>query len=481
MLVQEVNFVYDAIQRFCIPSKDPSSENSANKDPWLAAHELYVRSCLIPDLIEEKEKFTEEVKGFTDGINVERTTIDQVLEKYLQLNQMWRQLSINVLSWSALMNDPQAPANQSIDHPFEDIRLSIGTRISDSLVEISSGRDFLLSTRSKRQISQRFSDGIQTQTLHQQRTQLKQRLTRNGGGNGSQRLPPEQWNAEIAEAAPQEEDLGDEMSSMETPFMAFVEQPFPPSPFVDPDDDIEWSKDNNTTPRTNEPDLKIEALPLSSESVELTRSPSITPILSDGEAHVKLKQNSSAGNLMHLMMDREARQFMEENAEEFFAFRQRSVSLPASPRENRLLNQLERRLNFVLDDEEFIMTSESGEGDDALTTTQSNIHSLSMRSPHLRPLTPASKTPLPGTEIRLSCRALIPLGNTMIEIVVGGGLLIVIYAVKGTKTWSFRFLKPNQLPSLPMYYHRSRTTKISSSHSIVWQVTLHISDHEQQM
>ena len=429
----------------------------------------------MPDLIEEKEKITEEVKGFTDGVNAERTTIDQVLEKYLQLNQMWRQLSINVLSWSAMMNDPRAAANQSIDHPFEDIKLSIGTRISDSLVEISSGGDFLLSTRSKKQISQRFSDGIQAQTLHQQRTRLKQRLAKNGGGNGSQRLPAEQWNAELAEAVPQE-DLGDEMSQMETPFMAFVDQPFPPSPFIDPDDDIEWGKDNNT-PRTNEPDLKIEALPPSSESVDLNRSPSITPILSDGEAHVKLKQNSSAGNLMHLM-DREARQFMEENAEEFFAFRQRSVSLPASPRENRLLNQLERRLNFVLDDEEFVMTSESGEGDDALTTTQSNIHSLSMRSPHLRPLTPASKTPLPGTEIRLSCRALIPLGNTSN---VGLLIVIIIYAVKGTKTWLFRFLRPNQLPSLPMYYHRSLTTKISNSHSIAWRVILHISDHAQQM
>lgn len=392
-LIEESELVYAAIQKSCFPLQISSTSSLSAQTPAQIAHEIYVRSSLIPDLLEEKDEFREEVRGLVEGLDVERVTNDHILERYLQLNQMWRRLAINVLSWSETINDPDGALDQGINGAFEDINLSIGTRISDSLVMDSLG---------SREIERRLSSGFDSgKTMRM----LEEQGRPSGPVSGLSRIISDRSIAH-------ESGLLGEECRPGTPFMAMAVQPFPPSPFDAPEDET-FCEDTELGTRM---ELNVMIPKEDDNGADLATTLTLSPLDTGEETDGNL-DSGAARNLMALL-DQEAFESVTENhnTEGLLGRKQCSVSMPSSPCENRLLNALDKRLKFRMDDTGSATESECGEM--SQLPSFANSSSRARLTPLIRPPTPASKTPVPGMEIRLGCRALIQLSSNDLVIPV---------------------------------------------------------------
>lgn len=384
-----MDHVYDAIRKSCLPSLTESdAAASHSSDPF--TEEMSFRTSMASDLLMEKKKFREEIRSVIAGVHLGKSTHDQILECYLRLNKLWRQLGINILSFLAMMNAPQVQENAALDIPFEDICLSIGTRLSDALVSNAPGDQFL-ATKSSKGFSRRTSASSQLPAIHRNHTD-------EGRYDDTVDVEPsDSGNSETTDMLCQMTHSDDTMDP--APFFSVEDEheQFPPSPFDGTGMESGWIKERSSG---EEADCAVS---IHGHTIQRVRSATFLEMGSDGDEEVTIKSTASMTKLSELCNDNE-----DDPDSELMAIQKRSNSFTLSAEGNRLIDALDRRLNFG----HALGRSDSWtEGEDNPLPFAMMIGPLPSRGSAKRPRTPGSRTPLPGIEIRLSCRSLIPLGT----------------------------------------------------------------------
>ncbi|GMH44770.1 hypothetical protein BSKO_12722 [Bryopsis sp. KO-2023] len=304
------------------------------------SHEQFVKTSLVPQIQQERNQFLERVeKVVSRVVDNPQVTANLVLDSLLELNRSRRQLAVNVLTWSATLQDPRTytlPKPQLDDEP--DTPLSeIGTQLNTvSNLERSSSlhAETLLESPEKY-----FGDlGEEVPNLASADSILG---------------PPSPWMLPMKSYGTDEgfrtdgEDLlseygnGTDDSGLKfvSPFAALIHRPFSPGSSWSEDEGLFEGRSSN----------QIHGFDSMKEQ-SLERFPAIqSPCPGQGAPTRLLRRNSSAGNVLDIL-ENVSREFLQDDesipatTESDEPRHRRCASDPLSPKGDSLLLQLDRRL-----------------------------------------------------------------------------------------------------------------------------------------
>lgn len=400
-ILEEADNVYECLEKLCLSSSTslsrrldsykalngPDSTNEGVKTPDSFARESYMKFSLIPGIKDECEKFRNEVESVMNEVLFQppsedsppQISNDQILESFLKLNALWRQLGINALSCSATMDDP-------LDHTTWNLPLTKSTHFGKKLSRIGT----------------RVSAPIASGNIPVPKLLPGTPLERCPSAGDLRRL----GSKSVLEAPPNEGFLLDGIMA-ESPFMTIMDTPF--------------DQDSTKGIKTQNLKLKIQTTPSCSteEGVKSTQDSNQKCDISTEDAGATLRRNSSIGIMQ--MLDIEVPKFQEEAQNCEIVNPYHSMSLPGSPRETTLLNQLDRRLDLSIYDDEKSLCLQDNDLDSTVTT---DLHSSVFPSPFQGPsdllghqsspfdMGSGSLVPQGGkTGPQLSCRVMVPVGS----------------------------------------------------------------------
>lgn len=307
----------------------------------------------VPQIQLEQRQFISRINQVLSRVGRDSNNVseDLLLDCLLELNRSRRQLAVNVLTWSAKLQDPQAyteAMKSEIDDQTDSLASEIGTLVVDSTPYHGaspkhyhqSGLDQSLDQNSCRvrvdeemlyneaisdfhnvgYLPSPFAGPSHVSELWDDVPSILDAPEENGSENGNRT-----------------DDSGIRLMS---PFAVLTDRPFSPESSWCADNDDIVVENTLITERGFSMDASLERFPAINPDAESTSS----------STRQQLRRNSSAGDL-HAMLDWEASQFLQDSNSVDISPRtqggrhhRRWASDPISPKGEPLLDQLGRRL-----------------------------------------------------------------------------------------------------------------------------------------
>lgn len=327
--VQESMSAYHAIEESLDFREEDREEviaiKKATKNRWL------------PQIQQENDQYRDSLHRVVRRVcNGAKVSEHLVLDCLLDLNQLRQQLAVNVLTWSAKLQDPSMYVVDLTKHvgdrpdtPFS----GIGTQFADTALPERShslGAEVSLPTEEiGLEIPKESSFKIRNPEVIGSNP-MSCPWSPYSSGNPWEDMKYESTVDNLSEGGNMTEDSCRKFTS---PFAALIDRPF------SPESSLSCESQDSQEVRTS---LKVESFGI---EASLERLPAISPSPNMNLFPIAMRQNSSSA-FLHSMLDHEASQFLEDTKLDVHdnAHHRRWGSDPLMVKGMSLLEQLDRRL-----------------------------------------------------------------------------------------------------------------------------------------